>query len=453
MRMLVRDLAPSWLRPGDTLFPSVSKIADDLQTSDDSRAATAVLRHAKVELYDRLQASFEVTAAQALTLKILNLLLTQRLLRTRSVSLASHPIGLVVDPTNTCQLACPGCVHSSHNEARGIFDWPNGTLSEERFDKLLRQYGPYGVGVYFCDYGEPLLNVRTPNLIRKAKQHLLGAKLSTSLSIKKLDADALIASGLDFMVISIDGASQPVYEKFRRNGNLELALSNIRKLVEAKKRLKSATPALSWNFLAFEHNVHELPQAANLAKQLGVNQFRVVDPFDVGWDDPSIRPAPKQGEVRRFDWVSASNRPDNWNPFPQSLEAKAIETAFEQAWESDPDVDTEDRGGGHTCRWLYENMIMDATGRVLPCCGGPPKGGGLIFGHVDEDPDPFNSEKYQEARRFFNGSSAGDNVHCSNCSWDQEQVNIGGEEVRRYFRAVHPGIFDKSTRELLSHSL
>lgn len=249
------------------------------------------------------------------------------------------------------------------------------------------------------------------------------------------------------------GHYQPVYERFRRNGNLELALSNIRRLVDAKKKLKSATPTLSWNILAFEHNVHEIPQAASLARQLGVNQFRVVDPFDVSWDDPAIRPAPKQGEVRRFDWVSASNRPDNWNPFPESLESEAIGTAFSQAWESHVGVDADEPSGGHTCRWLYENMIMDATGRILPCCGAPNKDGGLIFANVDKDEDPFNSEKYQEARRFFSGKSAGENVHCSNCEWDQEQVNIGGEEIRRYFRAVDSGIFDRPARELLSDSL
>jgi MoaA/NifB/PqqE/SkfB family radical SAM enzyme len=448
--MLVRDAAPAWLMRRRTAFPALSRIARDLRANG---AAAGTLRQAKVELYGELKKSFEVTAAQALTLKTLNLLLTQRHLHKRSPSLASRPIGLVVDPANTCRLACPGCVHSSHNEARGIFDWPNGTLTEERFAKLLRQYGPYGVGVYFCDYGEPLLNVRTPGLIRKAKQYLLSAKLSTSLSVKKLDAEALVASGLDFLVISIDGATQPVYEKFRRNGSLDLALSNIRFLVEAKKKLKSAVPALSWNFLAFEHNVHEIPLAAKLAKQLGVNQFRVVDPFDVSWDDPDIRPAPKQGEVRRFDWVSASNRPDNWNPFPESLEAEMIGAAFDEAWESYAGLDADEPGGGHTCRWLYENMIMDATGRILPCCGGPPQGGSLVFANVEEDEDPFNSEKYQEARRFFTGKSPGDNVHCSTCEWDQEQVNIGGEEIRRYFRAVDSGIFDRPARELLSDSL
>lgn len=210
LRMLVRDVAPASLMGWRTVFPTLSRMAGDLRAANGTRAATDVLRRAKVDLRDELKKSFDVTVAQALTLKTLNLLLTQRLLRTRSSSLASRPVGLVVDPTNTCLLACPGCVHSAHNEARGIFDWPNGTLSEERFEKLLRPYGAYSVGVYFCDYGEPLLNVRTPSLIRKAKQYLLGAKLSTSLSVKKLDAEAVVSSGLDFMVISIDGATQPV---------------------------------------------------------------------------------------------------------------------------------------------------------------------------------------------------------------------------------------------------
>lgn len=453
MRMLVRDLVPPSLVGGRTVFPMLSKVAREVHASSGTRAALAVLRQAKGPLREAFGATFEGAAAHALALKTLNILLTQQQMRTRSATVASRPVGLVVDPTNTCQLACPGCVHSTHNEERKIFDWPNGTLTGDRFEKLLRQYGPYAVGVYFCDYGEPLLNVRTPSLIRQAKQYLLATKLSTSLSVKKLDAEALVASGLDFMVISIDGATQDVYEKFRRNGNLELALSNIRRLVAAKKKLNSRTPALSWNFLAFEHNVHQVADAARLAKQLGVNQFRVVDPFDVSWDDPSIRPAPEQGSVRRFDWVSASNHPDNWNPFPDSLEAEAITTAFEQAWESDAGIVDEEPSSGHSCRWLYENMIMDATGRILPCCGAPSQSGGLIFGNVDEDADPFNSAKYQEARQFFSGKSAAENVHCSNCEWDQEQVNIGGEEIRRYFRAADSAIFDRSARELLSESL
>ena len=142
---------------------------------------------------------------------------------------------------------------------------------------LLKLYGPYAVGAYFCNYGEPLLNLNTPKLIRQAKEYLIGTALSTSLSVQRFDAEAYVESGLDFMVISIDGATQQVYERYRRNGDLELVFSNVRKLVEAKRKLRKRTPVLSWNFLAFEHNAHEIPLAANRARELGMNEIHEPD--------------------------------------------------------------------------------------------------------------------------------------------------------------------------------
>ena len=75
---------------------------------------------------------------------------------------------------------------------------------------------------------------------------------------------------------------------------------------------------LSWNFLAFEHNAHEIPAAERMARKLGVNLFRVVNPFDVSWDDPAIRPAAIKAGVRRLDGSRCSAMPGNWNPFPDA---------------------------------------------------------------------------------------------------------------------------------------
>ena len=157
-----------------------------------------------------------------LTLKILNIFLARFHFNARSSSVLSRPFGLVIDPSNMCQLACPGCVHSNRSEDLKLFDWPHGTLSQDCFSALLKLYGPYAIGVYFCSYGEPLLNLATPKLIRLAKTYLIGTALSTSLSVRKFDAEAYVESGLDFMVLSIDGATQPVYEQYRRNGDIEL---------------------------------------------------------------------------------------------------------------------------------------------------------------------------------------------------------------------------------------
>ena len=449
---IFHHVIPASVYGGETAFPTLARIDRELADCQRVDRAVDILEKSKADLVARLRARFDFPPAEALTLKILNLFLARHHLRTRSATVLSRPFGLVVDPSNMCQLACPGCVHSNRNEALRVFDWPNGTLAEDRFSALMRLYGPYAVGVYFCNYGEPLLNLRTPMLIRRAKAYLAATALSTSLSVRRLDAEAYVESGLDFMVLSIDGATRPVYEQFRRNGDLELVYGNISKLVEAKRRLRKRTPILSWNFLAFEHNVHEIPLALRMARKLGVNQFRVVNPFDVSWDDPAIRPAAVKGGVRRLDFSSIGSDAGNWNPFPESLDGGAIARAFENPWGQQA-ASAAPPTSGHTCHWLYKNMVMDAGGRIMPCCGGPRPDIHLVFGTFDgHGNDPFNSERYRQARAWFAGEAAPSDgaPHCTQCEWDQETVNIGASEIRRYFRAADAAFFDRRSLRLLS---
>ena len=449
---LFHNFVPASLYGGQTVFPALATIDRELQQLQRADRAAETLERSKAQLFAVFQERFDPTQAQALTLKILNLFLARHHLRTRSSSVLSRPFGLIVDPSNMCQLACPGCVHSTRNEALKVFDWPNGTLAEDRFSSLLSLYGPYAIGVYFCNYGEPLLNLHTPRLIRRAKTYLAGTALSTSLSVSRFDADAYVEAGLDFMVLSIDGATQPVYERFRRNGDLELVFSNIGKLVDAKRRLRKRTPVLSWNFLAFEHNAHEIPLAARMARKLGVNQFRVVNPFDVGWDDPEIRPAAVKGGVQRLNFSSVGGETENWNPFPASLDHGAIARAFDNPW-SHPAANDSPPTAGHTCHWLYKNIVMDATGRIMPCCGGPRPDINLVFGKFEGNgSDAFNSETYRQARAWFSSGStpSASAPHCARCEWDQTTVNIGGPEIRRYFHAADAAFFDRRSLRLLS---
>jgi MoaA/NifB/PqqE/SkfB family radical SAM enzyme len=436
---LFHHFIPASAYGGQTAFSTLSKIDGELQRCWRIDSAIGILEKAKPELYGRLRARHAHPAAQALTLKILNLCLARHHLRTRGESVLSRPFGLVIDPSNMCQLACPGCVHSAHAEELKVFDWPNGTLSEDRLSALLNLYGPYAIGAYFCNYGEPLLNLHTPKLIRLAKTYLMGTALSTSLSVRRFDAHAYVESGLDFMILSIDGATQPVNQ-------LQVAMA-----AEAKRRLGKRTPALSWNYLAFEHNAHEIPMAARLARTLGVNQFRVVNPFDVRWDCPEIRPAAVKAGVRKLDWLSIANRPENWNPFPESVPSGAIGRAFEHPW-NQPAADHSAPASGHTCHWLYKNIVMDATGRIMPCCGAPRPDINLVFGAFDGGGDPFNSPKHRQARAWFSGGASPslDAPYCTRCEWDQTTVNIGGPEIRRYFRAADAAFFDARSLRILS---
>jgi MoaA/NifB/PqqE/SkfB family radical SAM enzyme len=389
-------------------------------------------------------------AAKALTLKILNLLAAKRELLARSTAPFSRPYGLMVDPSNGCNLACPGCVHSSTVKALKIFDWNKGLLSEALFRSLMQCYGSAAFQIMFCNYGEPLTNPNTPRLIEVAKGYYVQTALSTSLSIGRFDAEAYVRSGLDFMILSIDGATQKVYERYRQNGNIDVVYRNVEKLVRAKRTLRKRTPVIRWQFLAFEHNAHEIPLAFKTAKALGVDQFTVKAPFDVSWDDPGVQPADVPLMNVEFDPGTEEKFSENYAVDSDEMATETIEREFETPW-AEKLVAQRGRQAAsaklpvlpseHTCHWLYKTMVMDANGRILPCCAAPHSAGELVFStltHTRPD-DCFNSELYQEARLFFADKAAYQqeraqsggipSPYCAGCKFEQLVTDIGGKEI------------------------
>jgi len=160
-KALFHHFFPASLYGGQTALPALSRIDRELRQCQRAEVAAGILDRAKPDLCALLRFRFPSPLAEALTLKVLNLFLARYHFQARSACLLSRPFGLVVDPSNACQLACPGCVHSVRNEALQLFDWPKATLSEDRFSALLKRYGPYAIEVYFYNYGEPLLNLNT----------------------------------------------------------------------------------------------------------------------------------------------------------------------------------------------------------------------------------------------------------------------------------------------------
>ena len=286
----------------------------------------------------------------------------------------SRPVQLQVDPTNGCHLHCPACLHSDNHVWASRFDWPPGTLSVEQFDEFCNEFGPLAMNIALFRDGEPLLHRRFPEFVRLAKSHLLHTTTSTSLSMK-LDASALVASGLDILVAAIDGASPAIYQRYRRNGDFGLVIENLRSIVRARRAQSSRKPWLVWRFLAFEHNVHEIEGAARLAREIGIDQLLIAKPYSVEHDDPSIKVAEQApwGSTlfsKPFNWCGETERVSVNNNAPR------ISQAFNESWADRCSIvgaaNSETRSS-RTCNWLYYSLTMDGARRITPCCL-PPMG-------------------------------------------------------------------------------
>jgi len=220
---------------------------------------------------------------KALLLKVANLLIAKYQYEQRHDLLISFPYFLVIDPANGCPLHCPGCLHNRTFKEKIGPDWQAGFLSEKIFGTFIKNFGAYASHLQLFNWGEPLLNKLTPLFISQAKSYLLHTSLSSNLSVK-FDAEALVMSGLDHMILSIDGSNRDSYEQYRRGGDYDLVIENVRRVVEAKKKCNLSTPWLTWQFLLFEHNKHEVEAVKKMACELGVNEVNFARPYDVIWD-------------------------------------------------------------------------------------------------------------------------------------------------------------------------
>jgi radical SAM protein with 4Fe4S-binding SPASM domain len=87
------------------------------------------------------------------------------------------------------------------------------------------------------------------------------------------EAMAVVDAGLDGLVIAMDGATQEVYGKYRRDGNVEKVRRCAAHVEEAKTRRGSATPVTNLRVVATGENEHEIPRLELLARELGVDLF------------------------------------------------------------------------------------------------------------------------------------------------------------------------------------
>ncbi len=157
-------------------------------------------------------------------------------------------------------------------------------LDVNSFREILNQLPP-GVSyltLYF--QGEPLLHPHFAELVQMANTKNLFVATSTNghfLSNREKIKD-IINAGLDRLIVSVDGTTQEVYEKYRKNGDLQKVINGIKTLVELKKELHSKTPFIEIQFLVMAHNEHQIGKIKELTSSLKADKLvlKTVQVYD-----------------------------------------------------------------------------------------------------------------------------------------------------------------------------
>ena len=180
------------------------------------------------------------------------------------------PISLSIEPTTACNLGCPECPSGLKQFSRDT-----GNLKAENFNRWLDQLSPTLSYLNFYFQGEPFIHNDILQFISKASQAGIYTSTSTNAHfITEKKAQEIVQSGLDRILISIDGTTQEVYEQYRVHGSLQKVLDGTKHLVEARKNLNSRTPHIIFQFLVVRPNEHQIEEAKQLANEYKVDEIR-----------------------------------------------------------------------------------------------------------------------------------------------------------------------------------
>ncbi len=240
--------------------------------------------------------------------KILNWLGVEASVRLRSPKPWGMPTILQVEPTNRCNLRCSLCP-----VAEGLTR-ESGFMKKELFQRIIDEAEDSVFLILLWEWGEPFIHPDIYEMIACARSK--GIQLVSSsnghIFARGNHAENVVRSGLDSLIIAMDGISQDTYTRYRRDGNIETVLTGIRSVVAKKRELNSPRPFINLRFIVMKHNEHEIPKLRELATSLGVNALTLktlypghdVDPAS----DKDNEFIPENPDYRRFQYTDDFER-------------------------------------------------------------------------------------------------------------------------------------------------
>ncbi len=207
-----------------------------------------------------------------------------------------YPISISFEPTTSCNLRCPECPSGLR-----AFSRPTGMLQKDFFTETIDQLHRHLWYLVFYFQGEPYLNPAFLDMVRYAAGKKIYTATSTNAHyLQDENARRTVESGLDRLIISIDGTTQDVYEQYRVGGQLSKVIEGAKNIVKWKKELKSKTPFVVFQFLVVRPNEHQVEDIKKLAKETGVNDvwFKTAQVYDFERDPNGLIPVTEK--YRRY---------------------------------------------------------------------------------------------------------------------------------------------------------
>ena len=289
------------------------------------------------------------------------------------------PFNVSIEPTTTCNLGCPECPSGLKSFTR-----PTGNLDYDFYRKTVDEIGDKLIYLYFYFQGEPYMHPQFLELVRYAAGRGIYTVTSTNAHfLTERKARETVESGLDRILISIDGTTQETYEQYRIGGTLSKVIEGTKQLVNARREAGAKTPHIVFQYLVVKPNEHQIADVKQLAKELGVDEvkFKTAQVYDYKQGNPLI---PTIDKYSRY----AQNADGSYRIKNDLL---------------------------NHCWKLWHSCVITWDGRIVPCCFDKDAQHQLGDLNTKSFGEIWKSNLYQSFRSRILRSRAEIDI-CTNCS-------------------------------------
>jgi radical SAM protein with 4Fe4S-binding SPASM domain len=289
------------------------------------------------------------------------------------------PFAMSIEVSTFCNLQCTECPSGLRKFTR-----PTGRISLDLFQQIIGQVKDHLVYLTLYFQGEPYTHSKFLSLVRFA--HDSGIYTATSTNghfLTEENARETIVSGLDRIIVSLDGLDQETYATYRVSGDVEKVKTGIRNLVKAKNESHSRSPYIILQFIVFAHNKHQVEAVKAFGKEVGVDEVQI-----------------KSAQIYDFDKENKSVIDDN--------KYSRYERSDDGVWQIRSKLP-------NRCWRLWSACVVTWDGMIVPCCF--DKDADHRFGNLNDNTfnEIWKNESFNHFRRkvFTNRKQI---EICRNCS-------------------------------------
>jgi radical SAM protein with 4Fe4S-binding SPASM domain len=296
---------------------------------------------------------------------------------------------LWIEPTNHCNLKCRLCPSAA-------------MLAEQRchmpvgeYQRIVRQVRPFCREIWLYGYGESFLHPEIFEMIALTKKQGIRCCISSNFNLETTWMPRILHSGVDVLIVALDGLSQDSYARYRVNGRLDLVKRNVESILELRRRENLRVPHVQLQFLVMAHNEHEIPALEAYVRECGAD----------GYDLKSIN-------LR--DYVGCEDMLPSNPHFNRYHDRRSAS------------------GRASKCSWPWTSMVINSDGSVAVCCNLAHRRQGTIGNAFDQDVLAiWRGSEYRAIRAAMSGLAELPDM-CRNCVSHSISLITPHREWRRF---------------------